>query len=357
MADWHLPLEDVLAFMDDDERARWDAASQEERDEMRRILSDLWYAIPDPTEAELERLMAPMDWAHCQRGENREGIRAFYIRKWKKDRKAEACKRLAETKPQSDSNNSPKPSSGIRVPAQWADRTEQERILQAAEKAHQKAFEAFLSSTADGTEDQINELFKDFPQLRAEYDRAAQPKRKQAIIETAKHLRREADKREEDRLEAEQQRITKAFDYWHQCQEKGIAAEKLPSKDAPIEEVLKWYDDTRKPVRSIPFPGEGGYSSNKTGGDTPPHPSTFNIFDLTLFETQTSSSLLHHGLNNAQHKRRTFRIEIETKRSWSNSSNRARWTLAIMRSEKSLPTVGMPRTCITSPAAFWRWEL
>jgi len=87
MADRGPTRDDILAFMDGEENRIWMAS---ERSQIFKVLEELWRIIPDPTDSELRQVMRDEDWQNCQQGHNREGIRNFYIRKWKKDRKADA---------------------------------------------------------------------------------------------------------------------------------------------------------------------------------------------------------------------------------------------------------------------------
>ena len=99
MADPEATHDDILAFMDDDERMDWDSGkgTPEERNQRLEDLKALWRSIPDPTDEELQPPYMPHDtWQTYQSGGNREGIRNFYVRKWKQDRKAAAREKQAE---------------------------------------------------------------------------------------------------------------------------------------------------------------------------------------------------------------------------------------------------------------------
>src|ERR1051325_11888902 len=95
--------EDILAFMDDDERQYWDSplggskGTLTARGGFWKELESLWLSIPDPTPDELRQLMGETNWDHVQRGENAEGIVNFYRRKWKRDRKTDALSRRKQS--------------------------------------------------------------------------------------------------------------------------------------------------------------------------------------------------------------------------------------------------------------------
>jgi len=50
MADRQPTADDIRAFMDDDERAYWDSASDEQRAKLKEELTNLWNSIPGPTD-------------------------------------------------------------------------------------------------------------------------------------------------------------------------------------------------------------------------------------------------------------------------------------------------------------------
>lgn len=102
MPDREPTTEDILAFMDGEERRRWDAGEgmPEERTQKWESFKTLWRSIPDPTEEQLKPpYMRYEDWQICQEGPaaNKEGILNFYRRRWKLDRKAAARQKLKAT--------------------------------------------------------------------------------------------------------------------------------------------------------------------------------------------------------------------------------------------------------------------
>lgn len=225
MANWHLPLQDLLGFMDDDERRRWDSATEEERTQMRDDLAELWWLIPEPTDSELKQKMHYVDTLSYDTGtaDKRKELRDFYLRQWKKERKAEAQKVWVR----------PKPTGGTRV------------FGSSAHDPRSVSPEAIHKA----------ELLKFMPKpLRAEYDKA-DPKRKAALWEANERNFEAANKREDERVRRYKEKTEKAMDMLHQLREEPTKSDLLPPDDASMDELHKWYDEMSKPIRTIPFPG------------------------------------------------------------------------------------------------------
>src|SRR3989442_15885170 len=106
MADREPTADDIRAFMEDDERRDWDSGkgSSEERERQWQTLIELWKAIPDPTDDQLQPpYMRPDDWQVCHTDiRARENILNFYKRQWKKQRKAKAREKLATRQSESE---------------------------------------------------------------------------------------------------------------------------------------------------------------------------------------------------------------------------------------------------------------
>ena len=94
MPEWRIPLQDILGFMEDDERHHYQSPdrTEEERNQIRAARQVLWLFIPDPSNAELRQAMGERNWQECEH--NREAALAFYRRQWKRGRKAKAKERL-----------------------------------------------------------------------------------------------------------------------------------------------------------------------------------------------------------------------------------------------------------------------
>lgn len=96
------------------------------------------------------------------------------------------------------------------------------------------------------------------PQVRAEYDKADADHRK-VIWEANKRAFEAAKKRKEEKLRHEQELMAKVYDMLQRIKEDPSKHDLLPPDDASTSDLQKWYEEMQKPVRKIPFPGEGGY--------------------------------------------------------------------------------------------------
>lgn len=270
--------DDIKDFMDDGEREYWNAqkATPEERVRSWKSLEDLWRSIPDPTESQLEQVMGPTDWGHCQRGENREGILSFYRRKWKKERRAEAPRNT----PKPDAPNPPPPEpdpqppkpAGIRVPGGRRSQTAQEKY--------------------------VDELRRFMPQpLRAEYEKA-EGIRRDMLWDANERAFIEAEKREQQNLLAEQKRTEEILDTLQRVREDPSRAHLLPPDDASMADLGKWYDEVSKVHRPIPFPGEGGYGREPRVPDAvPPEETLGKRIGDALRENLAQAERLFHESN------------------------------------------------------------
>jgi hypothetical protein len=233
---------DIKDFMDDAERAYWDTqkGTPEERTEVWKSLKDLWRSIPDPTEAQLRQLNE-YDWGHIERGENRDQLLTFYRRKWKKDRKPDAVARRAEEATQPvqriDDAQPPDPSepksTGIYAPGERRAKTAQEEY--------------------------VEELRRFMPQpLREEYDKASGVRRDMLWAANERAFK-EAEKRQQQKLLAEEELTAKALDMLQRVREDPNKAHLLPPDGASMADLHKWYGEMSKPDRKgLPFPTEGG---------------------------------------------------------------------------------------------------
>lgn len=100
MAEWRIAIEHLLVFAGDEERQHYLSSerTEAERNEIRTELEELYQSIPDPTEAELKQFMGENTWRETQ---HNPSARDLPKAQWKGFRKAEARKRLAESKRQS----------------------------------------------------------------------------------------------------------------------------------------------------------------------------------------------------------------------------------------------------------------
>lgn len=102
MADREPTADDIRGFMEDDERRDWDSGTgtPEEREQRWQTLIELWKAIPDPTDDQLQPpYMRHEDWQVCQTDfRARENILNFYRRQWKRQRKAQGRTELEKRK-------------------------------------------------------------------------------------------------------------------------------------------------------------------------------------------------------------------------------------------------------------------
>ena len=218
--------EDILAFMDDDERQYWDSplggskGTLTARGGFWKELESLWLSIPDPTPDELRQLMGETNWDHVQRGENAEGIVNFYRRKWKRDRKTDALSRRKQS-------TKAEPAS----PKRGMEREQQKLEAEVVESMH--------------------------PEDRKRYDDPdTSEERRTAIFETYKDGLEERKRREEAAFRKDLDRTTKAQDLLHRIKNDSSKSDlPLPANDSK-EALLKWYDEMSKPVRPIPFAGD-----------------------------------------------------------------------------------------------------
>lgn len=102
MAEWRVPLNDILAFMDDDERQHYESPDRtaQEGENTRAELEKVWTNIPDPTESELRQFMSERDWQETQHNpEARSLPKAHWKRFRKANTRAELANRKAEQPP------------------------------------------------------------------------------------------------------------------------------------------------------------------------------------------------------------------------------------------------------------------
>lgn len=287
--------EDLRDFMDEGERRFYDTVEGTQGVFLEAELADLWRSIPDPTEEQLRQLMRYEEWGQVQGGENAEGILSFYRRKWKKDRKDAAIEeREAHApagSPWSRSSNAmdgvihslrdgaKRKSSDPEVERNTKAQEEANEILrQAAEKQIEK------EKTTGGIrvpaqrggpierDERDSALLRFMPkQLRAEYDKA-DPERKAMLWEANRGAFEEAKERKQVRLLAEQVQTQRILDMLQRVREDASKADLLPPADATMDELLNWYDEMSKPIRPIPFPGEGGVDAKATTDTTKANP-------------------------------------------------------------------------------------
>src|SRR5882672_3363737 len=97
MAEWIVPTEHLLEFAGEEERQHYlsPERTEAERVEIRSELEEVYQGIPDPTEAELRQFTGENTWRETQ---HNPSARDLPKAQWKGFRKADARKRLAESK-------------------------------------------------------------------------------------------------------------------------------------------------------------------------------------------------------------------------------------------------------------------
>ncbi len=292
MSDREPTHDDVLAFMDDDERADWDSGkgTPEERNRILEDLKALWRSIPDPTDEELQPPYMPYDtWQTYQSGGNREGIRGFYVRQWKKQRKKDARWELERPKATPKSADAvPKqqpyepPSSNLHWMQRNQNRSEQEQLKKRLKDLEDsslspeppknsipdhpeisesgwgdpkpvdpkpkrpKAIEIPWIPTEKEREDA--ELLKFMPKpVRAAYDNA-DDEQKRILWEANKQVFEATKQRKEKEILAAQQRMAQVLDLLQRIKDDPSKAHLLPRDDSSIEELDKWFEKMSQPV-------------------------------------------------------------------------------------------------------------
>ena len=240
--------EDIKHFMDDDQRVYWDGqqGTPEERGELWQYLKDLWRSIPDPTSAQLQEVMGPVDWGHVQRGENRESILNFYRQKWKKDRKPEAISRRAEEQAKREAEDirlSPEDGMVMAKDIELSLADDLPGIREAATSPPGSRPTPTENDRAKA------ELLKFMPQaIREAYDKA-RPEQKLALWEANRQAFENAERRKAQRLLREQKRTGELLEMLQRVREDPSKAHLQPPADASMEELNQWYEKMSKPQR------------------------------------------------------------------------------------------------------------
>jgi hypothetical protein len=164
------------------------------------------------------------------------------------------------------------------------------------------------------------ELLQFMPsQLKAEYDKA-DAKRRAVLLEANERNFEAAQKREEQRLRQYQDKTEKTLDMLHRIKEDPSKAHLLPPDDASMDDLHKWHDEMSKPIRTIPFLGEGGYTQtekqNEEASGTP--------FDLANFDP-SSIDLSHldwrerNRIKARQYDSRELSLLLQRQNPWTKS--------------------------------------
>jgi hypothetical protein len=281
--------EDILAFMDDDERQYWDSplggpkGTLTERGQFWKNLEELWLSIPDPTLNDLKPpYMHVNDWSAYESGS--KDVIPFHTRRWKKQRKAEATARRVQERVADlsisldDTLQKPKelsleldddaggamreavgkPGSEMDVPTpdKWLPETSSVMPPEAERNPPSYKDTRVPGQQAAPTEQERMDaelLAFMSKQVRASYEKADVDQRA-VIWEANKRAFEAAQKRKQQKFLRDRERMEKVLDMLQRVKEDPDKAHLLPPANASIPELHEWFDEMSKPVDRPSFP-------------------------------------------------------------------------------------------------------